>query len=113
MFIEKLWLRIRGELLTLKEDLAAEDELRGKAERLLEKIEERFVGSSEDRADLHPKSQDEQRQATSRTTAAESEARRSIDEIKQEWEELVKLKEDRKATPAQEESIPPNPRRLG
>jgi len=39
MLLDKLWLRIKGEFLLLKEDMASGDDLREKAETFLDKLE--------------------------------------------------------------------------
>ncbi len=50
MFLGKLWVRLRGELLTLRDDLTGEGELRGRSREFLEKVE-RSLNAPDFRAD--------------------------------------------------------------
>ena len=49
MLLDKLWVRIKGEFLSLKEDVSAGEDLKEKAELLLRKLEERmgFSGAAD------------------------------------------------------------------
>ena len=80
MLFEKLWVRIRGELLTLKEDLFERGELRQKAEDFLEKLEQKLE-SEDSRADSKldfPKRLDKVREKMER---AVNEARRESQQL--------------------------------
>ena len=108
MLFEKLWVRIRGELLTLKEDLFERGELRQKAEDFLEKLEQKLE-SEDSRADSKldfPKRLDKVREKMER---AVNEARResqltsvrkssdsiTLEELETAWDELMKLKKQK------------------
>ncbi len=110
MFIDKLWVRIKGELLTLKEDLSVTEDLRTKAGRLLDHVQERVIGGYPDPTVIDHESQAPpsvgQEKVSERT-------RRDLADIEQEWQELAKERDRQKGTDEETKSPPPNPRRLG
>jgi len=111
MFLDKLWLRIKGELIILREDLSAGADIREKAAILLDKLEQRLnlpdLGS--------PRSDEEQRASRSVEQASESEGKSSssLDDIQREWQELAKQKDEPKISDDEDQHPPPNPRTLG
>lgn len=107
MFFDKLLVRIRGELLSLQEDLSAEEDLRGRAELLLRKLEERVRGTEENSADRRAESQSTGRVREKGTSWEDLPA-----DLRQEWEELLRKREEKKVTPV-DDAVPPNPRQLG
>jgi hypothetical protein len=127
MLFGKLWVRIKGELLLLKDDLAAEGEVREKAEAFLEKLEALFrepgvkeavppdnaarlaavtekieVASKQATLSEEPQPQDLKR--ISRPTA---------EELMREWDELTATRKRHEGDSPGKEVPPPNPRRLG
>lgn len=111
MFLDKLWLRIKGELIILKEDLSAGADLRDKAAILLDKLEERLVASDLETQPTEGKTPtDRYAQKASESESADSG---SLDDIQREWQELLKQKGESKDREDEEEPPPPNPRTLG
>ena len=115
MVIDKLWLRIKGELLNLKDDLSEGENLRARAERLLQKLDEQLRP-----AQLESKTpseanvqQDRERSEPEAAKEVGETAPRSLQEIEAEWRELVRLRNETKAKPSDPESPWPNPRKLG
>jgi len=105
MFLEKLWLRLRGELLTFKEDLDAETDLRDKAATLLERLEKRLRGSE---------GPDSQRQRTEKADAGNQLPElTSLRDIEKEWEELRRARQEKHEEPEPREDPKTNPRKLG
>lgn len=106
MFLEKLWLRLRGELLKLKEDLDAETDLREKAATLLETLERR-LSAAEDRGS----------QSLQRSRNADDRDRppdlTSLRDIEKEWEDLRRAREEKREEPEAREGSTTNPRKLG
>lgn len=107
MFLDKLWMRIKGELLNLQDDISAGDDLRDKAAILLDKLE-RGLGLSEIAA---PSDYPESLRTAHRNTEAIQET--SLAAIEQEWRELMRQKEEKKTATDEPEELPPNPRILG
>lgn len=106
MLLDKLWVRIRGSLLTLKEDFSLGDDIRQKAQGLLERLDLHEAGEEKlpdagSPAEVH-RAEDLKRRPTP-----------TLEEIKQEWEELLRSKESGKNQPRDTPQQPPNPRRLG
>jgi hypothetical protein len=104
MFLEKLWLRLRGELLAFREDLGDDKDLREKAETLLKKLEKSLRSEG---------AQGPQRQGQEggcEKEASEASGPGSLSGIEREWHELR-----RQQQPKSEASEPPapNPRKLG
>ena len=105
MFLEKLWLRLRGEILALKEDLTAEMDLRDKAATLLETLERRVSGTD---------AQESQRPAERESDRPERSADpMSLRDIEKEWEDLRRERDKSRQEPGARESSGPNPRQLG
>jgi len=127
MLIGKLWVRIKGGLLLLKEDLAAEGEVREKAEAFLEKLEALFrdpgvkEGVSTDNAArldaVREKIEVASKQATlseeSQPPDLEQISRPTEDELMREWDELTARRGRQKGDSPDKEVPSPNPRRLG
>ncbi|MEJ2715673.1 MAG: hypothetical protein P8182_00800 [Deltaproteobacteria bacterium] len=123
MFLDKLWLRIRGELIVLKEDLTGEGALRERAEDFLEKLERRLSADDSTaevrsdpltRLDAMKRKIDEARsEGRDLEQANSSTDRPSLDELERAWEELKKLREEKRRVSPEQEEPPPNPRRLG
>jgi hypothetical protein len=106
MLLDKLWVRIRGSLLTLKEDFSLGDEVRDKAQRLLEKLD--LQEASRETANGAEKPSEGDREEHVQVTRTQT-----LEEIKQEWEELLRSKESGKDRTSGSSQQPPNPRRLG
>ncbi len=106
MFFDKLFVRIKGELLSLKEDLSAEDDLRGRAEILLRRLEGKPGGVEENATD-------ERRTALTGGESRQAEPTRTEvpADLRQEWEDLMRRREEKKAL--SDDAPPPNPRELG
>jgi DNA repair exonuclease SbcCD nuclease subunit len=123
MFLEKLWLRIRGELLLLKEDLTGEGALRERAEDFLQKLERRLSADDvpdEARSDplarldaVKRKMEEARSKVRDREHTTEKTDRPSLDELERAWEELKKLREDKRRLSTEGNEPPPNPRKLG
>lgn len=107
MFFDKLLVRIRGELLTLREDLAAEEDLRGRAELLLRRLEERLGGS-----EVNPAGQASDRLSNGPEHETNPVRTGVPADLKKEWEDLMKRKAEKKVHPG-DDAPPPNPRELG
>jgi len=106
MLLDKLWVRIRGSLLTLKDDFSLGDDIRDKAQGLLKRL------------DLHEEARETAPDPESPSQARpgeQTERRRTqtLEEIKQEWEELLRSKESGRSQSPDTSPQPPNPRRLG
>jgi len=110
MFIEKLWVRIKGELLALTEDLSATQELRAKAGRLLDRIQERVAGGFPD-----PTMPSRKDQGTGLTRVKEvpDETRREMAGIEEEWRDIANERDHQKEAGQEGAAPAPNPRRLG
>ena len=123
MFLDKLWLRIRGELIVLKEDLTGEGALSERAEEFLQKLERRLSADDsptevrsdpQTRLDAVKRKIDEARSKDEhKESAPETTDRLSLDELERAWEELKKLREEKRGLSPEREEPPPNPRRLG
>lgn len=126
MFLDKLWVRIKGGILALKEDLDSDGELREKAEAFLDKLERRLERDDREPTELsdYPSRLDrvrkkmeaelsEAREAA--RSSAETTRRRSPSdgEIHEAWEELVRLRNEKQAKQQKPESSSANPRKLG
>jgi hypothetical protein len=110
MFIDKLWIRIKGELLTLKEDLAVTEDLRTKAGRLLDHVQERVI-----KGHAYPRAADREDPVPPRGGSEEvsRRTRMNLADIEQEWQEIAKERDRQKGLDEETNSPPPNPRRLG
>ena len=114
MMIDKLWLRIKGELLTLKDDVSEGENLRARAERLLQKLDEHLGGTSApERAAEGDEESDIKRSVAESSPIQERPTARSIQEIEEEWRKLVRLHNETKGTSSSADPPPPNPRKLG
>ncbi|MEW6136982.1 MAG: hypothetical protein AB1733_02035 [Thermodesulfobacteriota bacterium] len=102
MFLEKLWVRLRGELIAFRDDMRSEKDLREKAEALLERVEKRLSGVSREG--------DERSEARSEVQEPDIQ---SLHQIQGEWEELRSRRERKHDHSEEAEPPPPNPRRLG
>jgi hypothetical protein len=90
MFFDKLWVRIKGELLIMKDDLATSGNLRGKAAILLARLEHALANQE-----------------------AEQRENPNLEQIRSESEELIKLRQEETERSKNPESPAPNPRELG
>jgi hypothetical protein len=107
MFFDKLFVRIKGELLSLKEDLSAEEDLRGRAEILLRRLEGK-PGSGEENA-----AEGQSAGLTAAELRKKQTSRTDVPaELRKEWEDLMRRKEEKTAT-SDGDVPPPNPRELG
>jgi hypothetical protein len=106
MLLDKLWVRIRGGLLALKDDFSLDEDIRGKAEALLEKLDLR---EGVEKRESHPESTTD----VSEMRETQPGRKATLEEIRQEWEELLRRKEQEKARTTEPPKGPPNPRRLG
>jgi hypothetical protein len=115
MVIDKLWLRIKGELLTLRDDLSEGENLRARAEHLLQKLDEQFRQAPTEPGPSSEANAEQDRGQSSPETPVEAGKAdpRSIGEIEEEWRELVRLRNGTKARPSPSEPPSPNPRKLG
>jgi hypothetical protein len=108
MLFDKLWVRIKGELLTLGEDFPGAQEIREKGERLLQKLErqwEELKKVKEEPGSGNAEAQDH--------SAKEVQTETSRQNIEREWDELMKLRDEEKRDSGNSEVTPPNPRILG
>lgn len=111
MFLDKLWLRIRGELLTLKEDFTSSEDLRDKAADLLNRLEHRVSGK-----DLGPETDargEASREASRRSQESTDVEAQSLEDLKREWEDLKNRTTGSAQEAEESEPPPPNPRQLG
>jgi hypothetical protein len=106
MLLDKLWVRIKGEFLSLKEDVSAAEDIKEKAELLLKKLEQR-LGLAE--RGIDPTESDRTRNSI-RDRGIDQE---SLREIERQWDELMQRKDREQAEPKQETPTKPNPRTLG
>ncbi len=115
MLLDKLWVRIKGEILTLKEDLTNSD-LRTDAESFLEKIERRigFEKSQTDNQDLSArvdKVADKIKKASKHEDLIpRSTDKATIEELREALDRLESKKQQSKNKTA---DLEPNPRVLG
>jgi hypothetical protein len=107
MFFDKLWVRIKGELLTFRDDFAGAQEIREMGERLLQKLEGRLRGLAKGNQASHPG------EAQCGEYSEKEAQASSLHDIEREWDELLKLREDRKQDSEKSETTPTNPRTLG
>ena len=126
MILDRLWIRIRGGLLSLKEDIAGDTELRSQAEDFLANLEKRLK--------LPPAEQDRSRDLTQRIDAIvkkieEEQGPRadavtqnlqtdrqeypSVREMEKMWDDYLKKRDERNRQTESAEDDGPNPRRLG
>lgn len=126
MFLDKLWVRIKGELLVLREDLTRKDDQREKAEKLPDKLEwllGRIRLRPDSTLDLESRLkgvEESIEQATGtalKTTGDRGETRetpqRSPAELERILDEAARLPDGKREEPHDTEAPPPNPRNLG
>ncbi len=106
MLLDKLWVRIKGEFLSLREDVSVADDLKDKAELLLKKLEQRLGLANEDT------------DSAEKGRIRESSSERSVDgeslrEIEIEWDELMGRKKPEEHPLEPGKPAKPNPRTLG
>jgi len=111
MFLDKLWVRLRGEVIALKEEVSSSTDLRDKAESLLRKLEER-LGAPQPERDASSEVEPEGRRVVERAEARAADSR-ALSDLKKELEELKKLRQPKEGEQHEAEPIKPNPRRLG
>lgn len=126
MFFGKLWVRIRGELVTLRDDLLGEGELRQKGKEFLEKLERSLDapdfradadGDLEARLDAVTRRLDELEMSVGiRKETFESGNRtggQSAEGLEKALDELKRSRESGKDQSPDKQAPPPNPRTLG
>jgi hypothetical protein len=127
MLFGKLWVRIKGEFLALKEDLSGEWEGRDKALEFLEKLERRFREPEErddapddpvERLDRVARRIEKDPHESSETVGERNREpvlrdAPSTEELEKLWEELRSLREKGKTEPPRKKRKRSNPRRLG
>jgi hypothetical protein len=118
MFFDKLWVRIKGDLLTMKDDVAAGAHLRAKAAVLLAKLEELLAHKESEIGEGTPKSPHAGETAASkldsRTDGVTEDAKHAeLQDLRREWEKLQELRDERHEESKDSDIPPPNPRKLG
>jgi len=118
MFLDKLWVRIKGDLLIMKDDLAAATSLRERAAVLLARLEELLTNKASDAQGSTQKGphseQSSQDKLEPGTDAAVEDAKRAaLQDVRREWERLLELREERHEDSKDSDVPPPNPRKLG
>jgi hypothetical protein len=120
MLLDKLWVRIRGEFLALKEDLSGEGDVRQRAEQFLDKLERRLGEACHGEAPAQ--NIDARLAAVSRKLdeASPGEALRTtrddaptLEELHEACEELRRLRSQPPGDAPDDSAPSPNPRRLG
>ncbi len=111
MFLDKLWLRIRGELLTLKEDLSAGDDLRERAAKLLDKLEHSISG--DDLIDRATGTRVDSRRSRNSTDIPGRSDLPSLEDLERELDYLKQQRDASSSDSEESEPPPPNPRELG
>ncbi|MCA1959920.1 MAG: hypothetical protein LDL33_03910 [Desulfomonile sp.] len=116
MLLDRLWVRIKGEFLVLKDDLRGEGDVRRRAEQFLEKLE-RCVGEV-CRGESPSQDIDVRLAAVSKkleevTSDEACEDAPTLQELQDAWEELRRVRSQRPTDPPGGQPPPPNPRRLG
>ena len=126
MFLGKLWVRIRGELLTLRDDVLGEGKLSDKTKEFLDKVEysldapaSRYDSDRDllERLDAVTRRVDE----LEKSIGARKETRdsrtapgvRSVEALEKALDELKRSRESGEDQSSDEQSPPPNPRTLG
>jgi len=120
MLLDKLWVRIRGEFLALKDDLRGEGDVRQRAEQFLEKLERRVgeVCRGEESAQdidarLAAVSKRLEEGTSNETLRSNCEDAPSLQELHDSLAELQRARSQRSAETSSDQPLPPNPRRLG
>jgi hypothetical protein len=109
MFLDKLWVRIRGELLSLREDASAGDDLRARAYELLERMQDHSLRAGRD----EPAVDEGLLRIPKEASHPEHPRSRSLADLERDWQELMRQRDKQKARPAEPGMPSPNPRRLG
>jgi hypothetical protein len=109
MFLDKLWVRIKGELLSLREDATAGDDLRAKAAELLDRLQD--VDPRAGR--VEPSVEGMVRADQTGTPQPEQPRNRSLAELESAWQKLMRQRDEQKARSMEPPTPTPNPRRLG
>jgi len=105
MLLDKLWVRIRGSLLSLKDDFSLGEDMRRKAEELLAKLD---LG-----AETEPSaSRNEDALKSRQLSQPQKDRTASLEEIRQEWEDLLRQQQEGKGG-SSDAPQRPNPRKLG
>jgi hypothetical protein len=125
MFFSKLWLRIKGELITLRQDLLNEGEIRQKALNLLEKMENSLRESG---AEISRTSDAEKKLEEIAGKLEEYSAHEQLSgggrylgdreppaarELEEAWNDLKRSRQDNSSSDSAGRDISPNPRKLG
>jgi hypothetical protein len=126
MLLDRLWIRIKGELLSLKEDIAGDTDLRSQAELLLDRLESRLMlPSSEKDRSRDPaqridtilkrmeEEQDTKADADTQNLQADRQEHSSVREIEKIWDDFLEKRDERKGQTEDAKDDQPNPRRLG
>lgn len=120
MLLDKLWVRIRGEFLALKEDLSGEGDVRQKAEQFLDKLERRLGEACRGQAPvedidarLAAVSRRLQERNAGESSSATYDGAPTLEELHEAWEELRRLRSQHPGDAPDNPPPPPNPRRLG
>ncbi len=126
MFFDRLWVRVKGELLLLKDKLFEEGELREKAEQFLQNLERRLEGSDKRKdstADFASrldaiqqkmeKALAQARSASEKTALREKSETPTLEELERAWDELMRLRKEQGSQPPAEEPDNGTPRKLG
>jgi len=118
MFFDKLWVRIKGDLLIMKDDLAAAASLRKRAAVLLARLEELLTNKAREAGEgtqkgphFEESAQDKLEPGTD--TAVEDAKHDALQDLRGEWERLMELREERHEESKDSDVPPPNPRKLG
>lgn len=122
IMLDKLWVRLKGELLLLKEEIFSDDDVRDKAETLVDKLERRFGSEDPDpagRRDLSERVEKLRRRLGRGSDEASKGRREDADlpsdrELEDALEELKRRREQKRAKGgSSSQALPPNPRQLG
>ena len=118
MFFDKLWVRIKGDLLIMTDDLAAGENLRERAAILLGRLEDLLKSKESEEGEGTQKEHDaeesaEDKMETTGAVTATDTNHAALQRIHREWEELMKLRKEGQEDSEDSQIHPPNPRRLG
>jgi hypothetical protein len=109
MFFDKLWLRIRGELLALQEDGFVTKDLKAKAGRLLDRVQEHGTGDEH----AGQSTTRDREGAPSRHDEASERKRKEMAGLEEQWRKIVEERDRQKGPDKDSKPLPPNPRELG
>lgn len=125
MFIEKLWLRIKGELITLRRELLSEGEMREKALNVLEKLEKSLresgaeIASTDDSEKKLEEIAGKLEQYSSKDGIGSSsrvlgdKETPTARELRQAYDELKKSRDAAESGDSENHNVRRNPRKLG